>query len=647
MADITSDVVIVGGSLGGVAAALRAGQMGLAVSLVEETDWLGGQLTAQGVCTPDETHLIENGCGAAAYLLLRDSIRQYYKDTFALSAVGAGQAFFNPGDCWVAYLSVEPKIARDLLTAMLAPLPNVTIYLNTPITAAEMAGNTVSALDGVDGDGDALRFVARFFLDATDLGDLLPLCGVEYVLGADSRLLTGEPDAQPAAHPDWIQPMTVPFALELRPYGEDHTIPEPAQYAEMKALQNYRIADGGIDGMFTGSAPWWSYRRILAAAQFNDPAIPYDISMINTASNDYQGGPIPTGDPAADAETIRVARLASLGYVYWLQTECPREDGKAQTGYPELKLRGDLFDTEDGLAPQPYIRESRRIRALKTIVEQDIVSAYQPDERADTFPDSCGIGLYWLDVHAGGTPDPEVFLEAKPFQIPLGALVPVRVTNLLPACKNIGLTHLTNGAYRLHPIEWNIGESAAALAVFCISHNVLPQDVPGGPALLQAYQQSLLDSGNPIYWWADVPAGHPAFVASQWLGMWGIITGAPGLQFQPDSPMTDGDKSIIAERVGQPIRWPAGRMTRAQAAEWLYNSLLQGGFGAMNAPLTPMGQLVAAAPAAASPTAVSLARGLSVAPGKPAAHVKPQTTTRGAVSPAAVLRLKNEKGTVV
>ena len=55
-----------------------------------------------------------------------------------------------------------------------------------------------------------------------------------------------------------------------------------------------------------------------------------------------------------------------------------------------------------------------------------------------------------------------------PFQIPLGALIPQRVENLLPAGKNIGTTHITNGCYRLHPVEWNIGEAAGALAAFCL-----------------------------------------------------------------------------------------------------------------------------------------------------------------------------------
>ena len=52
----------------------------------------------------------------------------------------------------------------------------------------------------------------------------------------------------------------------------------------------------------------------------------------------------------------------------------------------------------------------------------------------------------------------------KPFQIPMSALLPQVVTNFLPAGKNIGVTHLTNGAFRLHPIEWNVGEAAAVIA---------------------------------------------------------------------------------------------------------------------------------------------------------------------------------------
>jgi hypothetical protein len=341
--------------------------------------------------------------------------------------------------------------------------------------------------------------------------------------------------------------------------------------------QRYGTDDGNIDGIFKGKLPWWTYRRILSAAQFDDPAVPTDISMINTRANDFQQGVLPTGDPQLDAETLRLARLASLGYVYWLQTECPREDGKPHRGYPELKLRCDLFDTADGLAPQPYIRESRRIKAVTTIREQDIIATYQKGDRAALFFDSCGIGDNDVEIHADAY-SPSVSEPAKPFQIPLGALIPIRVTNLLPACKNIGVTPLTNGAYRLHPIEWNIGEAAGALAAFCLTFNVTPREVRDHGPLLRAYQQTLLDAGNPIFWWIDVPAGDPVFVASQWCGMAGIFDGVTaGLNFGPDHPLSDSDRQIIQQNAGPPVPWPPGKMTRAQAALWLCQFL--GGSG--------------------------------------------------------------------
>jgi hypothetical protein len=76
----------------------------------------------------------------------------------------------------------------------------------------------------------------------------------------------------------------------------------------------------------------------------------------------------------------------------------------------------------------------------------------------------------------------------------------VRVRNLLPACKNIGATHITNGCYRLQPVEWNIGESAGLLAAFCILCSVETHQVYETPALLEEYQNLLRDQGVPLAW---------------------------------------------------------------------------------------------------------------------------------------------------
>src|SRR5437660_7521016 len=102
------EILIVGGGTGGVAAALAAARNGRRVVLLEETDWLGGQLTAQGVSALDEHEHIESCGGTATYYALRSAIRQHY-----------GQS--NPGNCWVTRLAFEPRVAVRVLEQMLAP----------------------------------------------------------------------------------------------------------------------------------------------------------------------------------------------------------------------------------------------------------------------------------------------------------------------------------------------------------------------------------------------------------------------------------------------------------------------------------------------------------------------------------------------
>ena len=139
----------------------------------------------------------------------------------------------------------------------------------------------------------------------------------------------------------------------------------------------------------------------------------------------------------------------------------------------------------DGLAKQAYYREGRRIRAEFTVLEQHIGVAARPGDRsAERFADSVGIGAYRIDLHPSTRGRNTVDIDSYPFQIPLGALLPVRVDNLLPACKNLGTTRITNGAYREHATEWSIGEAAGTLAAFALARRQPPRAVraDAGPA---------------------------------------------------------------------------------------------------------------------------------------------------------------------
>ena len=80
-----------------------------------------------------------------------------------------------------------------------------------------------------------------------------------------------------------------------------------------------------------------------------------------------------------------------------------------------------------------------------------------------------GIGFYMVDIHPCGANERGRMMMPKPFQIPLATLLPRTPVNFLPAGKNIGVTHLTNGAFRLHPIEWMVGEAAGTIASLAIA----------------------------------------------------------------------------------------------------------------------------------------------------------------------------------
>ena len=120
------------------------------------------------------------------------------------------------------------------------------------------------------------------------------------------------------------------------------------------------------------------------------------------------------------------------------------------------------------------------------------------------FPDTVGVGSYRIDLHPSTGGDNYVDVSSLPFQVPLGALLPQRVENLLAANKNVGTTHITNGCYRLHPVEWTIGEAAGEVVAFALSRKTAPRQVRKDAKLLAEFQAALTRSGVELAWPAEV-----------------------------------------------------------------------------------------------------------------------------------------------
>jgi hypothetical protein len=111
-----------------------------------------------------------------------------------------------------------------------------------------------------------------------------------------------------------------------------------------------------------------------------------------------------------------------------------------------------------------------------------------------------GVGSYPLDLHPTTRSNRHHFIPTYPYEIPLGALLPIRMTNVLPACKNIGTTHLANGCYRLHPTEWNIGEAAGCLAAYAVRSGVPPRRVREDKRHLGAFLELIRQYGIETHW---------------------------------------------------------------------------------------------------------------------------------------------------
>ena len=251
---------------------------------------------------------------------------------------------------------------------------------------------------------------------------------------------------------------------------------------------------------------FWIYRRIINKRNFLPGTYPSDITIVNWPMNDYFLGPLYGVEEAEATRHLQRAKQLSLSLLYWLQTEAPRPDGGV--GWKGLRLRPDFVGTEDGLAKYPYIRESRRIQAEFTILEQHVGTQARshltgkPAEEltAEFFKDSIGVGSYRIDLHMSTGGNNYIDISSLPFQIPLGALLPVRVENLLPAAKNIGTTHITNGCYRLHPVEWNIGEAAGLLAAHAVQTKQTPRRIRHQERLLSEFQSLVVQQGVEITW---------------------------------------------------------------------------------------------------------------------------------------------------
>ncbi len=544
--EIGTDVLIVGAGCGGVGAALALLDAGVGCVLTDPTAMVGGQLSSQGV-PPDENPWIEGGgpgapaafrgCNAS-YARFRERIRCWYRDHGGLQEVAARDPRLNPGGGWVSRLCFEPRLADAILEGMLREADGgrglLTVLRGAEPMGADVERDRVRSVSFEQG-GRTVEVRAGFVLDATDLGDVLELARVEHAIGAEGTHVYGEQHARddlpPGVDHDPLdqQAITWCFAVEHVP-GGCFVESEPPGYdawrthvPEMTPPWTGRLFDWTVPShdesgsMRLPLVPWpdappagelelWRYRRVVDGSIHADDRP--DVSLCNAVQMDYWQWPLLGVSQAERAKAVEDAKTQAACFLHWMRTEASRHDGAGE-GYPGLRLRGDVLGSEDGFALAPYIREPRRLVARRMLTEAHVGAEQRgidacddaaPLGRGEPFEDSVAIGHYPIDLHPSCAGRNSVYVQATPFRVPLAALVPERVRNVIAAGKCLGVSHVANGCTRTHPVEWAVGEAAGVLAATSVQDETEPQAVCDRADRVRIVQRRLAERGAPLGW---------------------------------------------------------------------------------------------------------------------------------------------------
>ena len=377
-----ADVLVIGGTTSGTTAAIAAARQGVQTLVVEETPMLGGMLTAQGVCATDGNFNLPSGL----WNEFRDHLRKRYG---GIGALWTG---------WVSTTLFEPHVADSIFHAMAAAEPTLEVVHGYRLTGILRRGKRVTGAEFTDARGGRMLVRARITVDATDLGDALPLSGTSYRLGMDARADTGEELALAEAN-DAVQDLTVVAILKDYGPGADRTIERPAGYDPAEFAGCYDLSSEGVrsaDRMLEyGRMPGGKY-------MINWPKEGNDINLDVVE--------LPHAERTA---ALEAARQKTLRFVYHIQHEL---------GYRRLGIADDEFDTPDGLAYLPYHREGRRMDGVVRMTLDDVTDRYA----RPLYRTGISVGDYPVDHHRNCRTDlPKILFPPVPsFSVPLGALIP-------------------------------------------------------------------------------------------------------------------------------------------------------------------------------------------------------------------------------
>lgn len=518
------DVVVYGGTSGGITAAVQVARMGKRVALIEPGEHLGG-LTSGGLGATDIGN--KGAIGGLSREFYR-RVKQHYAQGEAWKAerpedyVNRRQNA-NEDTMWF----FEPHVAERIFRTWLKEYPAIKVFelerLNRK-TGVKLQEGRIQSITMESGE----VFSAQVFIDATYEGDLLAAAGVEYIVGRESNETYGEtlngvqtayakhhqlvsgvdPYVEPGKPASGLLPGIDPEGPGAEGSGDhrvqaycfrmcvtddaENQIPfqKPAQYDPLAYELLFRNFEAGAN-----VAPW---HPLLM------PNRKTDANNNRGVSTDYIGESYLW--PEASYEERAAIYQKHLNYqqgLMWTLANHPRVPEAIRQQVSRWGNCKDEFQKQGGWSHQLYVREARRMKGVEVmnqhhcqgrqVAEQAIgLAAYTMDSHhVQRYVDGNGQVRNEGDVQVGGFP---------PYPIGYGSILPQReqCRNLLvPIC--LSASHIAYGSIRMEPVFMVLGQSAATAACLAIEGEVELHELD-----YQALRERLVEDEQVLEWTAPV-----------------------------------------------------------------------------------------------------------------------------------------------
>lgn len=585
------DVVIAGGGTGGFSAAVQAARMGCNVLLLEETDWLGGQMSAAGVATMDEGTVGIRNHGI--YQEFYHKADDYYKKL----GKTVGTCYWNSESC-----AVEPAVGQALIYDMIkevnkAGKGQIDVMLYAKVAAVFKEGEKITAVKIEKGLPDAKKaekINCKILVDATEYGDVIPLTGAKYriakhVSGSIDNAAKVQDFTWTAIVKEYSAGIPEELKVKTPPKGYD-AFKRHLSYIKRNTADDYNV--------YANPTSWntVAYYRGLPNSETNGIDEYTTKTELNIAQNDV---PVTVGDiEVAELRWKKEMELRkkTLCLIYYMQNELGLRwsvDVSQKYDSPYNKwLTNKMVNDFPDLKPyeavlqhfpvMPYVRESRRIVGLHTLISTEIDRTKTPF----AFKDAISINDYPEDLHGSKRPqDLDIDIDAGAssaaeshdwdsrtgaFYVPMRSFIPEKIDGFLAAEKNISQSRLVNGATRLQPSTMLNGQAVGNIAALSVRLGVQPRNIPAVLVQLEQLEAGAPLFGKPII---DLVKGTENWKSAQLCLINGLLN-MPGKRFFPEDPIAKEDFEKILKEKNLKIETPKGVITRAFAAELFRNYLV-------------------------------------------------------------------------